>query len=352
MAVAPAILLAWLLSPRPRPHWKLTTGAGAIAVALGLPFNVLASIVFAMHKPTVEPGLAAMAERLYHYGFVLHREMGWLMLAIGFAAIAWSLFNRFTNRAADTLDMALIAVFFGVLIFHVWIPAGFGDRYMLPAIPILFYFCARFCLNLARLIRPTTAAQPVAVLLLLAVSAVYGTTHWRPYYFGPIGLRAAAEWIRSQPAQSPLRVLVLGKEQSETSFVVEMATADPARTNFVMRGTKLISESSWVGGSYKLLISSAEPLASKIEAIGFEYIVFDRSALKDPYREHELAEQMLTAFPDRFPIVWRTQPNPRGPTHDVAIYKVARRANPPTDRIRYNLSRSIGGEIADSAAAP
>jgi hypothetical protein len=351
MAVAPALLFAWFLTPRPRPPWKITAGAGIIAVGIGLPFNVLASIVFAMHKPDVEPGLSAMLRRLGGYGYVLLREEGWLLLALSFAGLIWTLVRRFTNREVETVDMGLIGVLFGVIIFHVWMPAGFGDRYALPAMPVVFYFCARFCLNLVQLWRPTPLAPRLAAVLLLAACAVYAGTHWRPYFFGPTGLRDAASWIRSQPHTPPLRVLILGKEQSETAFVVEMATADPTRGEFVMRGTKLISDSSWVGGGYKLLIGTPELLADKIEAIGFQYVIFDRNALKDPYNEHLLADRMFSALPDRFRPVWRTKPRAEGPTHDVVVYQVAHPAQPPTERIRYNLSRSIGGEVTESGPA-
>jgi len=352
MSVAPALAIAWLLTPGVRPPWRPTAGAGIIAVAIGLPFNVLASLVFAMHNPVVEPGISATLGRFVEYCQIMLREEGWLLLVMSLAGMLWTLVRRFTNREVETIEMALIGVFTGVVMFHTWMPAGFGDRYVLPAIPVLFYFCARFCLNLATLWRPTPAAPRLAMLLLLVGCSVYAATHWRPYYFGPTGLREAAAWIRSQPNSQPLRVLVLGKEQSETAFVVEMATADSSRSEFVMRGTKLISDSSWVGGGYKLLIASPEALAAKIEAIGFQYVIFDRDALKDPYREHLLADQMLSSFPDRFPAGWRTQPRAEGLTHEIVVYRVARPASPPTERIRYNLSRSIGGEVADSATAP
>lgn len=59
--------------------------------------------------------------------------------------------------------------------------------------------------------------------------------------------------------------LIAGDPQNEGAFIVDMALADPRRERIVLRASKMLAQSSWIGTGYRLLFNDPRSLAAWLD---------------------------------------------------------------------------------------
>jgi len=335
LAALPSFGVALLLQTRSGPGWRKKLGTAAIIGALSLPPALVSMALLRGHEPPQSAGMEAMLKRLVFYVDNAWWQVGWWVLGLAAAGMAAS-GHQLVKRRAGALETAMLATLAGTIGLHVFLPLDHNERYLAPMLPPVLYFAV----HAGRLIRwrhaATAAAFLVAVLVLPARFDVPRQT--------PAGLRESALRLREWNAE-PRRVMVFSDERGETALVAEMAMCGPRRSDFVVRGSKMVSESSWYGGNYRLLVESPEKLAELVEALGIQEVLMDHSALAKGREEHKLAARMMELMPDRFPVKATVDAARR-----ITIHDVVRRASPPRRPISYNLSRSLNVTVSEPRA--
>lgn len=337
LAALPALALLLVLPAAARGAWKRLGGAAALAGALGVPAALISMRLLGAHQPPGAGGLAAVADRAYFYANNMRWQLGWPLLALALAGVLLACFRIYRRQGAAP-DTAVVAVLAGYFAFHLLLPFEHNERYLGSMLPPLLYFAATAVHAAAGLLPQRRIA---AGALALAAAAWFFSARHTLQPQSPAGFREAARLLMADHAR-PARALVISEEKGEAAFAAGMASLDRARRAFVLRGSKLIADSTWYGGEYKLLYSDAASLAGRIERLGIRHVVFDTSVLAAPRPEHSLAWRMLNSDGGRFELE-RTIPYGRR----IAVYRVTGAAEPPLERIQYRLSRSAGIMVSE-----
>jgi len=194
---------------------------------------------------------------LHNAGFYLYRcgvSMSWPAVILA-AAGAWMIIRRATGPRRS---LAMPALALGAWMFHSLASAGWGDRYLVTAAPAIaaltgagFHFFTR-----------TRLAWIVLLCAGLAWSAF------------PLFRKPDLGYHRMATTPGTIH-LIAGSSLQEGAFVSEMALRDHALNRIVLRGSKVLAMSTWMGNLYQLRFStSAEVLAfldqARVDTVLFE----------------------------------------------------------------------------------
>jgi hypothetical protein len=263
-----------------------------------------------------QPMLEYLKNSIPYYASRMGRVFGPVILAGALAGI-WM--HRKQLRSGDGVLFATVSLLPATLIFYSLVPSGFDPRYLLPAAPALVIF---FVLALARL--ATTGRAWLAAAGFLATVASYW---FLPY--GPVaekqfsGFREAADYIRAQGAPSE-RILVASDARGEGAFIAEMAMRDRKISWTVLRGSKELASSDWLGREYEQRKETGEELLKALETEGMEWIVMDKGTpRKDSSRHVESLSSALEAADQRIYEKLRSGRAVRGEEEaEVMVYRL------------------------------
>lgn len=192
---------------------------------------------------------------------------------------------------------ALAAMSMGMTAVLLLVPVGLSTRYMLTLAPAVLLGAAW---ALAQLPWPktTVAAQPVFLLLLSMVPLFQGDVSLQKdvHGFSEAILRSGIP-AAGQPRQS---WLVTSDPRGEGALVGAAAFHSPQRSPSslqVLRGTKALSTSDWMGRDYKAAAATEEEMLAHLDKLQVTRVFVDVSmpAEKRSPHEHLLQKALATA---------------------------------------------------------
>jgi hypothetical protein len=204
---------------------------------------------------------------------------GWPAAVLAGLAVAMGLGQR-RIPPAFAVSIALLT---GTLAMHSALYPISDMRYLLPAIPALLFLVFQglgaLAARLPVLPRPAaTALLTIAVLWAPAVASARRTTTPRPQW------REVASAARTL---NPRVMLVSGPGGAEGAVVAEVALLDAHRHQNpqwrVLRGSKVLAASTWMGGGYRLRHRSAAEIAGALDQWGVQMVTV---GLESPLMEH------------------------------------------------------------------
>jgi len=171
-----------------------------------------------------------------------------------------------------------IALLLATLIFQSIVPTDITDRYMAPALVPLVVLALIGAWRIAAML-PTRWSGPALAAMLL-VCALPGLIHLatRP---AKIDFRLAAVAGGIAPAARPTLWLIDGSSGAEGALIAEVAMRDPARSAYILRSSKLLTESDFMGRSYRLN-GDDRAVLDKLDRLGVAGIVTVRQQGVDP----------------------------------------------------------------------
>jgi len=177
-------------------------------------------------------------------------------------------------------------------------------RYFLAATPILLLFGVAGCDHLSR----WTAAsfhfeRPPFSAALAGASLAYMLVTFHVVRKDSFGITEVAVQLLRSASDSPGATLVSGRATIEGMLISEMALRDRAQQHGILRASKVLASSTWMGANYRLLYQTPEEVGKFLDAAPVSCVVLDRSS-PDPPPHHALLEQALTAQPQ----VWKAEP--------------------------------------------
>jgi hypothetical protein len=174
-----------------------------------------------------------------------------------------------------------------------------SPRYCLPVVlPLTILTAHGLCAVHGLLSRYSKIAALLALALLLAFTLMTPRGYRRDRI---AGYASVAEKIPFLPGG---RVLLISSDSlGEGAFIVERLLRDSSRSDVVLRGDKVLSESSWNGDMYRLRMTTTAEVRAYLDALPVHFIVLDhyghRGEKLRPH--HTLLREVLAAAPDDFP---------------------------------------------------
>ncbi len=267
-------------------------GAG-IPVALFAAPWMLWSVRFTQEGFTGDSPAAFFIKAVGEYATMAPWFFGWPLL-IGLAVVA----VRALMGRVDGFRAALMATCLGMQGIAMVVPAGFSPRYLLPSlIPVIVLVV----LEVPRLLQEKQA-KVLASVLLLATTALL----WRAKTKEVHGF---AKGIETATAEGQRAWLVSSDGRGEGAMIAAAAFRTPDRiatTRRILRGSKEIAETDWVGSHYETKFATDAALLAHLDKAEVDVVFVDLSMPADQQKPHEtkLKQALATA-----PQVWEKLPD-------------------------------------------
>lgn len=265
----PVWLLPVILLWRPRP-WRLFRSA---AFWLPLVLMTLATAAWYLSfretaQSEVVPGTVVSLSSRMLYSL---RGNCWQFVALvsplALAGILLALLRQ-PGRLWLKENLAFALLPFAFLFFLSFISPHTEARLMLAAAPVLLLILLQGC----------KGWRPLVPVLLLA-ACVFWTHRLNPLSPKPHhGYIETAQWLAAQPTTTVLAAV------NEGALIAELALLEPQPRHRILRSSKLLQTSNWMGGNLQLLVHNSGDVRELFNRHSIRYVV-----QMDPPAHHGLA---------------------------------------------------------------
>jgi hypothetical protein len=327
----------WILGLVPAFHialsgrWELladrrTYAGAAVALAIAVPWQ-LVTLKISADGFGFDPGLDFALTALRFNLVAIWNNLG----AAGFVVAAGALVVSFRRPHRNT-EFRYAGEICGALILAAMalqsiIPVALVDRYMAPAIAATAILVVMGLVMARRSGKFPVAAVAAAVAALALPGAMF---LWNDTPKADLRMDQAAATAISK--RQPRITVIDGSSGAEGAFIAEVAVRDAGRSNYVVRASKLLSRSNYLGGNYELIAETPEATAAILGDLGVGAVVLERRSGMAPYRHGVILLKALEAEGSPFRhAATLAHRNREGVTH-VFVRKTAIAAN--LDRLR------------------
>ena len=313
--------VATLLSGRWRlmltPSWWL---AAVLVGVLAGPWMLYSTRITAegmIHQPWAE----YVQESVVFYSRALPQSLGWPLLLLVLSGLGvWGLAGL-RQKGLSPLISALLGLLVGVACVCVLIPAGYSTRYLLPALaPLLIaaVFAAQFWSQKA------PRFQSLILAAILAGAFAF-TAPWPQKNVQ--GYSQAVQRSGLPPTGATLtRWLVASDPRGEGAIIASAAfnlTQRSPSSLQVLRGSKELAKSDWMGRGYTADFANDATLLNKLDELKVQRVFLDLSVPESLRTAHEKSlERALPNQPERWQLDFE-QPVARllGETGSLRVYR-------------------------------
>lgn len=231
-----------------------------------------------------------------YYANAARWSLGPVLLAGGGACLTIGLVRWLTRKQPpDALPLLLGVLPGAVLLLYLVSPSGMSERYLLPVVPSVAIGTFAIAGMLVRRMQRRMPSLPTCFLenygYAALVIAIISNVPWphpkQMLGYSEMGTRLLQEAPRG-------KVLVIADSRGEGALTAEVAlrVADRVHSPWtIVRGSKLLAESDWLGRNYEVKIADTEQLASRLQDEGIEWLVVDAGIPEDQRPTHFAATQ-------------------------------------------------------------
>lgn len=251
-----------------------------------------------------KPGLEFAIQAIVAFVSIMISFMGPILSAIAAVGIGVTVIIPFFRKAVQADWAVMAGLIFGVWIFHVIVPAGIEPRKMIVAVPalILFLFAGGEWLA-ARLPLGLRLAPWRPALLALLLGAIFFSQTFaiprEPHY----GFTEAAEFITNSPQLRSATVLVASEGDGEGLLVSEVAMHEPRPGHTILRASKVLSQSNWIGSTYHALYQSAAALSDYLDRAKVDLVVIDSFHGRAVHQDMTLIREAIRQNPTQWALL-------------------------------------------------
>jgi hypothetical protein len=291
-------------------NWQICVGF-CLAVLLTLTIYEVTGVLRLRSFPAFIDLAGARARASFLLVFL--RMVPWAVFAVAaLGALGATVENRRAIRRCGVYELGAMLWLVVWLMSQVLFRDGTENRYFLPAIlPLIMLFAAGLesvsswiAVRMDRVIaRPGWAATAAARLLAAAIAVVCVASGPADTLRHRTGYDQVAA---SLPAADVAPVILISSDPSgEGALIVARLVRDDAREGIVLRASKMLASSDWVGRRYRLLTSSAQEVRDLLDTIPVQFIVMDMNGFVDEGTRphHRLLEQTMKEAPEQFQLV-------------------------------------------------
>ena len=298
LLAATAVLIkgnGWLVVFLPIFHilltakWKLLLSvrlyvAAALAAAIVVPWYMLTAKI-AADGFNYQAGLPYATKALLYNLQSLSRNVTPVGVLLALYAIVAEWRARRVDPARWTIVSAAISLLLATLLLQSLVPVDIVDRYMAPALPAVVVLAVLGAVRLlSRLRANVNAPSPVPALAgaaLAVVLAVPGIVHLaKRAPKADTGIVAVTDRLA---AAKPVLTVIDGSASTEGWFIADMAVHDSALRGYVVRASKLLADSNFMGSTYSLKYHDTADVLAELHRLGVQHIVIVREGGKDAF---------------------------------------------------------------------
>ena len=294
-------------------NWRLLRSlrlvvAAAVAAMLVVPWYVLTAKIAAdgfnyqAGLPYATQALVANLQTLAHN----LTPAGVLLAVVGIVA---AYRERRQMALRWTLVSGLISLVLATLTLQSLIPVDIVDRYMAPALPAMVVLTVLGALRLLAWLAARSASRvpaAVAVAVLALVMAMPGVMHLAARVpKGDTGLAQVTGALA--PGGKPTLTVIDGRSGAEGAFIAQMAVHDAGLHGYVVRASKLLADSNFMGSNYTLKFQSPQQVVAELHRLGVQHIVIVRENGTDAYPHSKQMREALAGTGSGFLLKQRLQ---------------------------------------------
>lgn len=244
---------------------------------------------------------------VYTWGFA-YTELA----TVGFTHAAWQVFGvigvtaflfgtvvsawRAWRGQRDEVVLACAATAIALFVLHLVAPADIQSRYLIAIAPEVIVVAAA---GLAALASGT--GQPLApAFVIVSAFALNAATTFRLPPASPRTMNQVAREIIASRSPAPL-VLVASSSYGEGALIAAFAAFDPAHSHYIIRASKSLAKSDFLGSDYRARFNTAGGVQRWIEESHISWLVLDDA----PGSMEMLHDRQLVALADNGEPGWR-----------------------------------------------
>ncbi|HEY6391026.1 MAG TPA: glycosyltransferase family 39 protein [Bryobacteraceae bacterium] len=204
-------------------------------------------------------------------------KVWWEMLGVAPAILAIAGLRIFRGPASGKW-LSGLSVLLGAYVFR-FLVGAWEDRHLVTGVPILLMFSVA---GATWLLSRISARWKIAIVGA-AVAALVGFNISRSPLKRHYGYDEAAQKIVSNPQFAKSVVLVCGAAIGEGALISEIAMRESRPGHYVLRATKLLAISDWMGWNYRALFNNPADTMQYVEAIPAGIVVIDGDGRSSPH---------------------------------------------------------------------
>ena len=229
------------------------------------------------------------------YGAAYFTHFGPALLIPALIGFHSTVIKPWKNDGVTPFWASLTALLIATIIFHLSVPASIELRFLMPTLfPMMAFFVAGSALITQRVsaFGLSNAVSHIAVygvILALFIKITFFVVDSRSH-----GYQQAAS-IAVALTEPDATLLISSDSIGEGSFVAEVAIQSQRPDGrYVLRGSKKLSSSDWIGRDYKLLLNNPQAIIDYLNTQKVQLIAIDRSIPEENQRpDMALLEQTL-----------------------------------------------------------
>jgi 4-amino-4-deoxy-L-arabinose transferase-like glycosyltransferase len=280
---AAAFTRKWSILRRPAT-WL---GAAIVLVFCGAWYLPMRRLVAYAAEPMPTPATILPAMRMN--ALALIGMMGLPLFLIASAGAGFALRGRNANRTSSGLWIASAAAIAGWWLFHSVVCPYPEPRYLLALLAPMILFLAAGVAGLARL-----AGRPGALVAVLA-AALYLAFSFTLVRTPRLGYSDVADAIISRPDLAGAIVMADGTAESEGMSVSEIAIREHRPGHYVLRGSKVLADSTWMGANYRSLYQDTKGVLQALDRAKVSVVILEADSSASPPHHKLLGEALRSA---------------------------------------------------------
>lgn len=144
--------------------------------------------------------------------------------------------------------------------------------------------------------------------------------------------------LLGRPELSSSVMLVAADAAREGAFIAEVAMHERRPGHIVLRSTKALARSTWLGENYQTKFRGPGEVAAYLESIPVSLVAVD-TGVSPPLRPH--LGQLLAALHQR-PNYWRPVHPAGRPASNLRLYRITAPEHPTTARVSREMHPALG----------
>ncbi len=263
------------------------------------------------------------------------------------------------RESRQILALCAVSFILGLLSFHLLVPNGPVQRFLVPAIPPILVLAASGCEFLVARLAPTQPRR--AAIQAGTILAIVGMFLIQAFYVPAQqneGFRRVVESLQEKGELADSVILVSSDVKGEGMLIAEVARLDHRNKRcVVLRSSKTFAVSSWDSkNKLRVLYESPKEIQNYLEGVPVDFVVLDTSIPKADadLRQHSQLLAAVESNPDCWQLIGafdrRNGTTHRRPSSNSCVPDAIRAyrrmgVRVPGREIRIDMRESLGRDI-------
>lgn len=223
-------------------------------------------------------------------------NISWLGVALALYAIVAEFRARAVSPLRWTIVSSITSLILATLTLQSLVPVDIVDRYMAPALPAMVVLAIIGALRLLDLFPAMKSGgwRMLGWAVLTVPMAWAGVNHLleRQPKADVSALQVARQLA---PTTRPGITVVDGSSGYEGAFIAAMAVNDPGLQSYVVRASKLLADSNFMGSVYTLKFHDSQQVLAELHRLGVQNVVVIRAGDEAAFPHSEQLRQAVAA---------------------------------------------------------